>query len=32
MLENKNGKRLLMDGMEMQNQDKIRMLGENETS
>ena len=31
MLVVKSGKRHLTDGMELPNQDKIRMLGENET-
>ena len=31
MLVIKNGKRHMTDGMELQNQDKIRMLGKNET-
>ena len=31
MLLMKSGKRLLTDGMELPNQDKIKTLGENET-
>ena len=31
MLVMKSGKRYMTDGMELQNQDKIRTLGENET-
>ena len=31
MLNMKNGKRRMTDGMELPNQDKIRTLGENET-
>ena len=31
MLVMKSGKRCMTDGMELPNQDKIRILGENET-